>query len=324
MPVKFQDYYETLGVARTASQDEVQRAYRKLAKQYHPDTNKAPDAEKRIKQINEAYEVLKDADKRQQYDKLGATYKNGQEFRPPPGYENMNFDFRGPGGAPGTAPGGGGGFKMEGADFSDFFEMFFGRSKGASGARGGARRAAQPQAGGDVEAEVSISVEDAYRGAQRDFSLQAEDGGRRTLKVKIPAGVTDDAVIRLKGQGGEGVNGGPAGDVLLRVKLAPHPRFSVDGRDLTLDVKVTSWEAALGAKVDLPLFEGTVTLTIPPGAQSGQKMRLRGKGLPARGAGGESGDLYVRIMIAVPKVLTDGERELFEKLRSESTFDPRA
>ncbi len=310
MSLKFQDYYETLGVAKTATQDEIQRAYRKLAKQHHPDTNKSPDAEKKIKQINEAYEVLKDPDKRQQYDELGADYKNGQEFRPPPG-----FDGFGRGSA-----GGAGGFRMESGDFSDFFEAFFGQQKRGFGDN---QRAARPARGEDVQTQISISVEDAYHGSQREIALQTGDGQRKTLTVKIPPGAGDGSVIRLAGQGGPGVHGGAAGDLLLKVRVAPHPRFEIDGQNLTCDVKIAPWEAALGAKVDLPLFGENVSLTIPAGAQSGQKLRLRGKGLPAKGRTGEPGDLYARLLIAVPRALTDEERELLEKWKAITTFDPR-
>jgi curved DNA-binding protein len=317
MSVKFQDYYETLGVARTASQDEIQRAYRGLARKYHPDVNKAPDAEKKIKQINEAYEVLKDPQKREQYDQLGADYKNGQEFRPPPDFQNTHFG----GGAPG------GGFRMEGGDFSDFFEMFFGQQKKAGfGAAGsaGKRGRQQPQQGNDVEAELSISIEDAYHGVQRELTLQTSDGQRKTIKVKIPPGAGEGATIRIPNQGSPGVGGGASGDLRITLHLAPHPRFEVDGQNLTCDVKVTPWEAALGAKIDLPLLDANVTLTLPAGAQSGQKLRLRGKGLPAKTKAGEPGDVFVRIMIVVPKPPTDEERELFEKLKSTSSFNPRA
>lgn len=318
MSLKFQDYYETLGVAKTATPDEIQRAYRKLAKQHHPDTNKDPGSEKKIKQINEAYEVLKDTDKRHQYDQLGANYKNGQDFRPPPGYEQTSRGFGGPGGS----GGGGGGFNMEGGDFSDFFEMFFGQQNKGFG--GGGKRAARSAKGEDVETQISISVEDAFIGSQREIALQTSDGQRKTLTVKIPPGAGDGAVIRLAGQGSPGSGGGASGDLLLKVRIAPHPRFTTQGQDLSCDVKIAPWEAALGAKVDIPLFGENVSLTIPAGAQSGQKMRLRGKGLPAKNKTSEAGDLYVRILIAVPKTLTDEERDLLEKWKAITTFDPRA
>ena len=335
MSVKFQDYYETLGVPRTASKDEIQRAYRKLAKQYHPDVNKAPDAEKKFKQASEAYEVLSDPDKRQRYDQLGADYKEGQEFKPPPGWEHADVG------------GGGGGFNFSGGDFSDFFEAFFGRGarrqhggganvedmfENIGGRRSGKARARRtPTRGGDVEAQINITLEDACHGSAKDIALQPAAGefsatGSRSLRVKIPPGVTDGSTIRLAGQGQPGENGAPAGDLLLRVKLTPHPRYEVvpGSADLTADVKITPWEAALGAKVDVPTLDGPVSLSIPPGASSGQKLRLRGKGMPTRGTkGGDRGDLFVRILIAVPKTLTDEERELFEKLKQASKFDPR-
>ena len=354
MSVKFQDYYETLGVPRTASKDEIQRAYRKLAKQYHPDVNKAPDAEKKFKQASEAYEVLSDKDKRQRYDSLGADYKAGQEFRPPPGWENVDFDAPGSGPGSGTGrrrraggPGAGAEFHFSGGDFSDFFEAFFGRGarrqhggganvedmfENIGGRRSGKARARRtPTRGGDVEAQINITLEDACHGSAKDIALQPAAGefsatGSRSLRVKIPPGVTDGSTIRLAGQGQPGENGAPAGDLLLRVKLTPHPRYEVvpGSADLTADVKITPWEAALGAKVDVPTLDGPVSLSIPPGASSGQKLRLRGKGMPTRGTkGGDRGDLFVRILIAVPKTLTDEERELFEKLKQASKFDPR-
>ncbi len=343
MPVKFQDYYETLGVPRNASKDEIQRAYRKLAKQFHPDVNKAPDAEKKFKQASEAYEVLSDPDKRQRYDELGANYKEGQEFKAPPGWEHADVGGQG---------GGAGGFNFSGGDFSDFFEAFFGR--GARGQRGGggvnvedmfeniggrrsggkARARRSPARGSDIEAQITITLEDACHGAARDISLQPSVPGAgefsatgpRSLRVKIPPGVTDGSTIRLAGQGQPGENGAPAGDLLLRVKLTPHPRYEVvpGSADLSTDVKITPWEAALGAKVDVPTLDGPVSLSIPPGASSGQKLRLRGKGMPIRGTkGGDRGDLFVRILIAVPKTLTDEERDLFEKLKQASKFEPR-
>ena len=295
MAVKFQDYYETIGVARSASQEEIKRAYRKLARKYHPDTNKTPEAEAKMKELNEAYEVLKDPDKRAKYDELGANYKAGQDFRPPPGFD---FNFGGPGA-------GGGGFRMDGGNFSDFFEMFFGKSGAMGGGarargHGGARAAAPP--GADVEAEISITLEDAMRGGTRGIKLQAPDGVK-SIDVKIPPGATSGSVIRLSGQGQPSPMGGPAGDLRLKVKIAPHPRFEVNDHDLVTDLRLAPWEAALGAKIDVPLFEGTVSLTVPAGAQSGQKVRIKGKGLPRRS--GEAGDLYVRFVLAVPKAVTD-------------------
>lgn len=352
MAVKYQDYYKVLGVARGASQEEIQRAYRKLARQYHPDVNKDPGAEAKFKEVSEAYEVLKDPQKRRRYDELGADWQAGQEFRPPPGWQDVKFEFEGfaPGsgrGGPGSGRGGtggsggsggtGGGFRMEGGNFSDFFDMLFGRGRSGFGgfddfediarARGGeaGARHARPrtQRGGDVEADIDITLHEAYHGGSREITLQDQHGHTKRLTVKIPAGTTDGSRIRLSGQGAPGSGGAEAGDVLLSIRIAPDPRFTVEGHNLTTDVRITPWEAALGAKADIPTLDGELTLTIPPGAQSNQRLRLRGKGLPKRGKGGERGDLLARVLIAVPKELTQEERELFEKLKATSKFNPR-
>lgn len=360
MSVKYQDYYKTLGVSRSATQEEIHRAYRKLARQYHPDVNKEAGAEKQFKQVSEAYEVLKDPEKRKRYDELGADWKSGQEFRPPPGWGDVKFDFGGVGGG-GAKRGRTGGFKMEGGNFSDFFDILFGRrgagpgsgSPGSGGPGGGAggfggfegfdefaRRAGGPQARGGSrqagphkgrshEAELTISLEEAYHGGSREITLQGvgPDGQPsaqpRKFNVKIPPGVTDGSTIRLAGQGDPSPTGGKAGDLLLRIKLAKHPRYTVDGHDLSTELRLSPWEAALGAKVDVPTLDGPVTLTIPPGAQSGQKLRLRDKGMPTGKREGDRGDLFVRLAIAVPKELSDEERDLFEKLKATSQFDPR-
>lgn len=327
MAVKFHDYYETLGVSRTASQEEIHKAYRKLARKYHPDVNKEKGAEEKFKQITEAYEVLRDPEKRKRYDALGPHWREGQDFTPPPGWEH--FEFR-------RYPGEGGGFDFggfrSGGGFSDFFEMLFGEGLGGF-ARG--RRTAGPGVrewavrGQDEEAEFTISLEDAYRGATKTVTLQtleaAPDGTvrpkTRQFEVRIPAGVAEGARIRLAGQGGAGIGGGPAGDLLLRVHIAPHPVFQLQGHDLLTTVSVAPWEAALGAKIDVPTLDGVVKMTIPPGTQGGQRFRLRGKGLPKER--GERGDLYVTVQIAVPKILTPEERELFQQLASRSAFNPR-
>ena len=330
MAVKFQDYYETLGVPRTATPEEIHRAYRQLARKYHPDVNKSPDAEEKFKQVGEAYSVLRDADTRKRYDMLGANWRAGQDFTPPPGWENVRFDFR-------TAPGGGvsafdfGDFDAGG--FSDFFKTLFGG--GIGGFQTAGRRSA-PGAGGwsmrgqDQETNITISLEDAYRGAKKTYSFEATEpdaNGRarrttRTYEVTIPAGTTDGGRIRLAGQGMRGVGGGPAGDLYLRVRIAPHTIFRVHDHDLEMDLPTTPWEAALGAKVEVPTLDGKVAMTLPAGASSGQRMRLRGKGLPKRG-GQSRGDLYAIVQIAVPKDLTDKERELFEELARTSPFNPR-
>jgi curved DNA-binding protein len=328
MAVKFRDYYEVLGVDRAAKQEEIQRAYRKLARKFHPDVNKAPDAEDKFKELSEAYEVLKDPEKRQKYDQLGANWKDGQDFRPPPGWET-HFDF-GRGGGPGQTEfhwGGTGGF-------SDFFETLFGgqHARGApfGGMRGGGPGAGWSQAGADQEATIRISLEDAFQGATKTITLQmqsvAADGQMsvqsKNYEVKIPKGILNGQKIRLAGQGGEGMGGGPRGDLYLKVELGPHALYDVEGRDLTLKLPITPWEAVLGAEVEVSTLSGPVTVKIPPGTQSGQKLRLKGKGMPH--TKGAPGDLYVVIHIAVPKKPGDRERELFEELRKVSNFRPRS
>ncbi len=310
MGVKFQDYYQTLGVKRDASQEEIQRAYRKLARQYHPDMNKDEGADAKFKQVSEAYEVLKDPDKRKRYDTLGANWQAGQEFRPPPGWEGR---FRGAGN-----PGGGGGFQFNaGGQFSDFFEAIFGQmaagsgggSGGASGFEeffGGARQQARPQAAPMQEAPISISLHEAFHGSTRTLQLQGPSG-QKSVEVKIPAGTTHGAKIRLAGEG-----------LILKVTVAHDPRFTLVGRDLTTDLTLAPWQAALGDKAEVQTMEEAVSLNIPAGSSSGQKLRLKGKGLPNPKAGADAGDLYVRLMIAVPKPLTDRERELYEQLKDAS------
>lgn len=323
MAVKFEDYYHTLGVERGATQDQIKRAYRKLAQKWHPDRNKAPEAAGRFSKVTEAYEVLGDADKRKKYDQFGADYKEGQDFRPPPGFEG--FQTRHPGG------GGTGGFTFEGEGFSDFFEALFGRraaamrqgpggpggpgAAGGPGGPGGVRmedlfggNGGYTQAGrpAEQESEITVSLEEAHAGTTRRLELQGPQG-RKTLDVKVPAGTRPGQKVRLRGEG-----------LVLKINLAPHPRFELSGgADLTTDLKITASEAALGAKADVQTLDAAVTLTIPPGSQSGSKLRLRGKGLS------DKGDLYVRLMIAVPKDLTDEQRQLFEQLR-DTGFNPRA
>lgn len=329
MAVKFQDYYETLGVARTASQEEIQRAYRKLARKYHPDVNKEKGAEEKFKQITEAYEVLKDPEKRKKYDALGSGWREGQEFTPPPGWEGVHFEFRG---RPEDMAGFGLGGFHGGRGFSDFFEMLFGEglggfTAGRRGTRAGTSSWSMP--GQDQEAELTISLEDAYRGATKMITLQtleADATGTLTpqakqYEVKIPPGTTEGARIRLAGQGGAGVGGGQPGDLFLRIHIAPHAVFQVEGYDLVVTVPITPWEAALGAKIEVPTLDGPVKMSLPPGTQSGQRFRLRGKGLPKER--GERGNLYVTVHIAVPKTLTSKEQELFRQLEKSSAFNPR-
>jgi curved DNA-binding protein len=319
MAVKFQDYYETLGVGRNASEDEIKKAYRKLARKYHPDVNKDKEAEEKFKQVNEAHEVLKDPEKRKLYDQLGPDWQAGQDFKPPPGWENVHFEFR-------TDPGA----EAFGFDdgFSDFFGMLFG-NRMAGGTRTAGGHATWLMRGQDHEAEVAISLEDAYHGTTRTITLQGHEidgqGQLRptvqNLQVKIPPGVTNGSRIRLRGKGGEGMGGSPPGDLYLRVKLEPHPRFRVDGHHLQIEVPVAPWEAALGTTVEVNTLDGTVNLKIPAGSQSGQKLRLRGKGLSRNGDG--PGDLFARVKIVVPKELSPKEKELFSEMAKVSSFKPR-
>ena len=318
MTVKFQDYYQTLSVSRDATQDEVKKAYRKLARKYHPDVNKDKDAEEKFKELSEAYEVLKDPEQRKLYDQLGSDWKAGQDFKPPPGWENVQFEFRS---GPNAKTFG------FGSGFSDFFEMLFGDRMGSGAAR--TTHTSWAMRGQDHVADIAISLEDAYYGTTKTVTLQGHevDGKgeirpvKQTYEVRIPAGVTDGGRIRLSGKGGKGIGSGPPGDLYLKVRMAPHPRFRVDGHDLHLKVPVTPWEAALGVTVEVELIEGTVILKIPPGSQSGQKMRLRGKGLPRTGGG--KGDLFAEVRITVPKVLSERERELFTEMSKVSGFNPR-
>lgn len=326
--MQFQDYYETLGVGRSASPDEIKKAYRNLSKKFHPDRNKTSDAEDKFKQVNEAYEVLKDPEKRRRYDQVGSGMHHGEEFRPPQGWQNVDFNFGGGMGGGGSGPVG----------FSDFFESLFGGAD-AGGFGGDVRtrsrdpfagQRARPRRGRTSEAEITISLEDAYHGGTRQVTLQqtevGPDGGRRTAQrtfsVKIPPGTTTGTKIRLAGQGSPGLGGGSAGDLLLKVRIGEHPIFSVDGHNLTARLPVTPWEAALGGKVSFQTLDGEVKLSLPPGSQSGRKLRLKGKGLPRKQD--ERGDLELEISIRVPKELTDEEKALFEKLAEVSRFNPRA
>jgi curved DNA-binding protein len=324
MAVKYRDYYEILGIARTASQDEIQKAYRKLARKYHPDVSKAKDAEDRFKEIGEAYEVLKDPDKRSKYDQLGENWKSGQEFRPPPGWESQFSSGRGAGGTEFRWSSGGG-------DFSDFFETLFGGA-GFRDAFSRGRGGQEPrwrQAGADHEATIRIGLEDAFRGSTKSITLQTQTTAptgqitvqEKNYEVKIPAGILTGQKIRLGGQGGEGMGGGPRGDLYLKVEVEPHPIYRVEGNDLYLDLAITPWEAALGTELQISTLAGPVTMKIPAGTQTGQKLRLRGKGMP--NPKGAQGNLYAVITIKVPKKLTERERELFEELQSVSRFDPR-
>jgi curved DNA-binding protein len=311
MPVAFRDYYETLGVERDASEDDIRRAYRKLARKYHPDVSKEDDAEDRFKEISEAYEVLRDSEKRERYDRFGQNWKAGQDVSDAgAGFRDVDF---------GDGDGGGfrgfGGGDFGGGNFSDFFEGMFG-SRGRGGARTAGGFDGFSARGSDQEATLELTLEEAASGGRRKLTI-----GGRDFEVNIPAGVRDGQRIRLAGEGGTGLGGGPSGDLFLRVRLRPHPRFHVDGHDLYTELPVTPWEAALGATVELRTLHGTTNVKVPPGSSSGRRLRLRGEGLPESGGG--RGDLYAIVEIEVPKELSSEQHELFERLASVSDFDPR-
>ena len=314
MPVQYKDYYETLGVPRTASDTEIKKAFRKLAREYHPDVAKDKKrAEEKFKEINEAYEVLSDPTKRKRYDELGPNWKSGADFRPPPGWEGFpGRQGRRPGGA-GPAPEE---FEFGGTGFSDFFEQLFGgRRGGFSGYRNFEEEEAAAR-GRDVEGDILVSLEEAERGAVRPVSVR-HGSKTETHQVKIPAGVTEGQRLRIAGRGEHGSGGGQAGDLYLRVRLAKHPDFEVDGHNLIYEAELAPWEAVLGAEISVPTLHGRVHIRIPPGTQSGQKLRVRGRGL------GSQGDLLVVTNITVPSHVSDGEKKLWEQLKDQSKFNPR-
>lgn len=315
--VQYQDYYDILGVKRDAKPEEIQKAYRKLARQYHPDINKSKGAEDRFKQINEANEVLSDPEKRAKYDSLGAYWKGGQDFRPPPGWENI-FNF-GAGQSAGASQAGGVQFDFgQMGGFSDFFEALF--SGSAAGGASSFSQRGQPRTGQTHQAEIEVTLEDVFNGATKSISLESVEAGPqgqpqrkiKSYKVKIPPGTSNGSVVRLPKQGGSGKRGGEAGDLLLQIKIAPHRDFRVEGFNLITDLAVEPWQAALGASVPVKTVAGEVRLKLPAGSQGGQKLRLKGQGLLKRA--NERGDLFVQIKIVIPKQLSDSERELYEKL----------
>ena len=329
--MEYRDYYQMLGVARSASADEIKKAYRRLARKFHPDVSKETNAEQKFKEVQEAYEVLKDPEKRAAYDQLGSDWKSGQQFRPPPEWAN-GFEFRGAG----AGAGGGGreGFSQHSFDaesgFSDFFSSLFGGGTAFGGATGpGGPRSARGRAGRDHHARIEIDLEEAYRGGTRTLDLKRPELSSagtlemrsHTVRVTIPAGVTNGQQIRLAGQGDPAQGNGKAGDLYLEVKIRPHRHFQLEGRDVTLTLPVAPWEAALGASVEVPTLAGKVDMRIPAGAQSGQKLRLRGRGLP----GSTPGDQYVQLKVVVPAAQTPEARQVYEEMqRVMADFDPRA
>lgn len=325
MAVQYKDYYEILGVSRDASKDEIQRAYRKLARKFHPDLSKAAGSEEKFKEINEAYEVLKDPVKREKYDQFGSNWQQGDNFQPPPGGHYRSDFSRGQQG-----PREGFFWSSDGGAYSDFFEALFGGpfQENFQSAQGG-RPFSINRRGSDHEAVMRIPLEEAFRGGTKTITMQSTGQGmdgrlssrEKRYDVKIPPGILPGQKIRLSGQGGKGSGSGGSGDLYLKVEIEPHPRFRLEGRDLYTELALTPWEAALGAQIEVQTLGEPVTLKIPPGTQSGQKLRLRAKGMP--NPKGRRGDLYAVMKIKVPKKLSKKERQLFEELSRVSSFNPR-
>lgn len=310
--MEFKDYYSVMGVARDASQDEIKRSYRRLARKFHPDVSKEQDAEARFKEVGEAYEVLKDPEKRAAYDQLGANWKAGQDFRPPPDW-NQGFEFHG------------GGFTHDdAARFSDFFESLFGQGFAAAG-HGRGRAHAK---GEDVHAKVLIDLDDAYHGASRAVTLKMTELGadgrprvrERTLNVRIPKGVRQGQHIRLAGQGDPGIGQNSAGDLYLEIEFRPHPMYHAEGRDVYVDLPVAPWELALGATINAPTPGGAVSLKVPEGSTDGRKLRLKGRGIP----GNPPGDLYAVLKVALPPADSEAARAAYRELQQKLDFNPRA
>ena len=316
--MKYKDYYKILGVERSASEEDIKKAYRKLARKYHPDVSKEKDAEERFKEVGEAYEVLKDPEKRAAYDQIGS-YQPGQDFRPPPDWSER-FG--------GGARGGLGGFEDLGD--LDLFDLLAGLGgRGGFGRRAGGRD--MRMSGQDVEVTLYAGIDDLMRGTEVEIPLSFTEIGAegrpqrvtRTTKVRIPKGATDGQRLRVPGKGGPGIGGGPPGDLYINISLRPHELFRVSGYDVYLEVPITPWEAALGATVEVPTPQGKVSLKVPPGSRAGQKLRVRGKGLP-RPKSDEHGDFYAVLQIVTPSVLSEREKALYRELAQASTFDPRA
>lgn len=313
--MSYKDYYQVLGVERSVSQDDLQKAYKKLARKYHPDVNKEPGAEDSFKEVNEAYEVLKDAKKRGLYDKYGSAWKAISEGRqPPPGAEQVRFDFGDFDGFSGFQGG-----NVDPNDLGSIFEQFFAGQAGARGARAGGRRRPMHARGDDRETTLELGVRDAFAGGSRELRIRDPESGQTTnLTVKIPGGVRSGQKIRLAGKGGSGFNGGPPGDLFLEIRVVDDERFSLEDDELKTTLSIAPWDAALGTTVSLETLDGEVRLKVPAGTSSGRSIRLRGKGYPKKD--GTRGDLYAVVQIVVPESLSDEERALFEKLRDTSRF----
>ncbi|MFP4108099.1 MAG: DnaJ C-terminal domain-containing protein [Desulfonatronovibrio sp.] len=325
--MEYKDYYEILGVNKKSSKEEIAKAYKKMAKKYHPDLNpNDPKAEDKFKEVTEAYEVLKDDEKRRLYDSFGSDWQHGQNFQPPPGYDNAHFEFRG-------------GQQGAGFDFSDFFENIFGGGFGGTGR--GAQRSSRgfqgdpfsgagfARKGQDAEATLELTLEEAYKGGSKSITLQEQVIGPdrkprvqdKTLQVNIPPGIKDGSKIRLSGQGSAGMGSGQSGDLYLKVRILPHPLFKMDGNNIIYDLALTPWEAALGSNVRVPTLDGNIEMKIPEGISSGQKLRIRGRGMGRQAA---KGDQLVRIMIKVPPKPSPEEKKIWEDLARVSGFNPRA
>jgi curved DNA-binding protein len=317
MSVQYKDYYQTLGVARSATDADIKKAFRKLAREFHPDVAKdKKKAEEKFKEINEAYEVLSDPDKRKRYDELGANWKSGADFRPPPGHGGFG------GGQPFR---GGEEFHFGGTGFSDFFEQFFGGRTAAGGAGSGRGGRFSPgdmaERGADIEGDMMVTLEEVQRGSVRTVNIRHADR-EESHQVKVPAGIGDGQKLRLAGFGQGGANGGDAGDLYLRIRYAKHPDFDVDGHNLIHELELAPWEAALGAEISVPTLDARVNIKIPPGTASGQKLRVRERGLKQRD--GKHGDLIVVTKIVIPPKTSAAEKKLWEQLAHESKFNPRA
>ncbi len=324
MAAKFQDYYSTLGVSREATPEEIKKAFRRLARQHHPDTAKDKKAaEEKFKEINEAHEVLSDPEKRRKYDQLGARWN---EAGPPPEWSGEQWQSAGPEGQE---------FHFGGTGFSDFFEQFFGGGRRYGFPQGfeeeapaGAARSGRARRGHDIEGDILVTLEEAMHGTQRPISLQTVNRSTgavetHSFEVRIPPGATDGRRIRVPGQGEPGRSGGAAGDLYLRVRHAAHPDFTTREADVYHELDAAPWEAVLGAEVVVPTLDGSIRLRIPPGSSDGQQLRVRGRGLP-KGKSGERGDFFVTVNVVLPAQISDAERKLWEQLRSVSTFNPRA
>ena len=326
MSVEFKDYYAVLGISRTASEQDIKTSFRKLARKYHPDVAKDKKAaEEKFKEINEAYEVLSDPEKRKKYDEYGANWKAGAGFQPPPGWNGGSGGSRN-----GTEARD---FHFEGTGFSDFFEQLFGRRGrsdfGSSGVGFEPNEAGSGQVHGhDIEADILVSLDEVAHGSVRSVSLQRPNSRNeqleiKTFKVRIPVGVSEGQIIRVPGKGGEGIAGEVSGDLFLHVLYAAHPDFRARGFDLYNELELAPWEAVLGATVSVPTLNGSINVRVPPGTDNGQQLRVRGRGLPKRKQG-ESGDLYAVVNVRLPRQTSDREREAWETLRAVSRFNPRA